>query len=126
MTNEPPRVVLVRHGETAWSRDRRHTGRTDIPLTALGEVQAAALAPRLAAWHFTQVLVSPLSRARLTAGLAGLEDPQTCEDRSSGTTEPTRGAPHGPSGRTDPLGTCSATGSPAVRRCIRWRPGWTG
>ena len=80
MTNEPPRVVLVRHGETAWSRDRRHTGRTDIPLTALGEVQAAALAPRLAAWHFTQVLVSPLSRARLTAELAGLEDPQTCED----------------------------------------------
>ena len=80
MTNEPPRVVLVRHGETAWSRDRRHTGRTDIPLTALGEVQAAALAPRLAAWHFTQVLVSPLSRARLTAGLAGLEDPETCED----------------------------------------------
>jgi broad specificity phosphatase PhoE len=75
MTPDPNRLVLVRHGETAWSRDRRHTGRTDIPLTPLGESQAARLAPRLAAFHFTQVLVSPLSRATLTAALGGLEDP---------------------------------------------------
>ena len=80
MTHDPPRVVLVRHGETAWSRDRRHTGRTDIPLTPLGEVEAAALAPRLAGWRFTDVLVSPLSRAVLTAELAGLEDPEICPD----------------------------------------------
>lgn len=76
MTYVPPRVVLVRHGETAWSRDRRHTGLTDIPLTPRGEVQAASLAPRLAGWHFANVLVSPLSCARLTAELAGLEDVQ--------------------------------------------------
>ncbi len=80
MTYIPPRVVLIRHGETAWSRDRRHTGRTDIPLTPRGEVQAASLAPRLAAWHFEQVLVSPLSRARLTAELAGLEEVEVTPD----------------------------------------------
>ena len=72
MTNERSRVVLVHHGETAWSRDRRHTGRTDIPLTPQGEAQAAALAPRLAAWTFSHILVSPLVRAGRTADLAGL------------------------------------------------------
>lgn len=68
-----PRVALIRHGETAWSRDRRHTGRTDIPLTPLGEEQAAALAPRLAGWDLAEVLVSPLARATRTAQLAGLD-----------------------------------------------------
>ena len=80
MTPVPPRLVLVRHGETAWSRDRRHTGRTDIPLTPLGEIQAAGLAPRLAGWHFARVLVSPLSRAVQTAELAGLEEPEITPD----------------------------------------------
>ena len=80
MTPDPHRMVLVRHGETAWSRDRRHTGRTDIPLTPLGETQAARLAPRLAAWSFTQVLVSPLSRATRTAELGGLDRPEPVED----------------------------------------------
>jgi len=73
-------MVLIRHGETAWSRDRRHTGRTDIPLTPVGESQAAALAPRLARWTFDRVLVSPLSRARRTAELAGLERPESTGD----------------------------------------------
>ncbi len=73
-------MVLVRHGETAWSRDRRHTGRTDIPLTLLGESQAAGLASRLAGWEFSRALVSPLARARRTAELAGLEGPETTED----------------------------------------------
>ncbi len=72
MPSRLPRVVLIRHGETAWSRDRRHTGRTDIPLTPLGEDQAAALAHRVAGWNFAEVLVSPLVRARRTAELAGL------------------------------------------------------
>ena len=70
---EPPgRLVLVRHGETEWSRDGRHTGRTDVPLTADGERDARLLAPRLEAFDFTAVLSSPLSRARRTAELAGL------------------------------------------------------
>ena len=80
MTNSQPRAVLIRHGETAWSRDRRHTGRTDIPLTPWGEAQAPALAPRLAGRHFAEVLVSPLSRATRTAELAGLSDVEITAD----------------------------------------------
>jgi broad specificity phosphatase PhoE len=65
-------LVLVRHGQTEWSRDGRHTGRTDIPLTADGERDAAALAERLASRRFGLVLTSPLVRAARTAELAGL------------------------------------------------------
>ena len=68
-----PELWLVRHGETEWSRVRRHTGRTDIPLTAEGERAARATAPRLAGVHFDLVLASPLQRAWRTAELAGLE-----------------------------------------------------
>jgi probable phosphoglycerate mutase len=66
------RIVLVRHGETAWSRTDRHTGRTDIPLDPEGEAQARLLGPRLADWRFAEVLYSPLQRARRTCELAGL------------------------------------------------------
>jgi probable phosphoglycerate mutase len=65
-------IVLIRHGETAWSRDGRHTGRTDVPLTEAGRAQAAAVGPRLAGRAFARVLCSPLVRARETADLAGL------------------------------------------------------
>ncbi|HKG39189.1 MAG TPA: histidine phosphatase family protein [Conexibacter sp.] len=65
---------LARHGETEWSRARRHTGRTDIPLTARGEEQAAALGSRLRGVRFALVLTSPLERARRTAELAGFGD----------------------------------------------------
>jgi probable phosphoglycerate mutase len=65
-------VVLVRHGETEWSRSGQHTGTTDIPLTEAGRRQAAALARRLRDWDFALVLSSPLSRALETARLAGL------------------------------------------------------
>jgi len=67
-------VVLVRHGETEWTKSKQHTGRQDIPLNADGRRQAELLRPRLAAWQFTRVFVSPLSRARDTATLAGLGD----------------------------------------------------
>jgi broad specificity phosphatase PhoE len=64
-------VVLVRHGETQWSLEGRHTGRTDLPLTAEGRRQAQRLVPALAAWRFTIVLTSPLQRASETCRLAG-------------------------------------------------------
>lgn len=64
-------IVLVRHGQTEWSREGRHTGRSDIPLTADGERDAAALAARLER-PFGLVLTSPLQRAARTAELAGL------------------------------------------------------
>jgi probable phosphoglycerate mutase len=75
----PGSLVLVRHGETQWSRDGRHTGRTDLPLTDAGEQDARALTPRLARFDFAAVYCSPLSRARRTAELAGL-DPVVDED----------------------------------------------
>ena len=66
-----PDIWLVRHGETEWSAAGRHTGRTDVPLTAGGRAAAAALAPVLSAHAFALVLTSPATRARDTARLAG-------------------------------------------------------
>ncbi|HVE73587.1 MAG TPA: histidine phosphatase family protein [Mycobacteriales bacterium] len=66
-------LVLVRHGQTEWSRTHRHTGRTDIPLTSYGERQAASLAPGLAGRALVAAFCSPLVRARRTAELAGVE-----------------------------------------------------
>jgi broad specificity phosphatase PhoE len=73
----PRRVVIVRHGETAWSRTGRHTGCTDVPLTDAGRAEASALAPALAGWTFDAVLVSPLERARDTLALLGRPEPPT-------------------------------------------------
>ena len=55
-------VYLARHGETAWTLSRQHTGRTDIPLTAHGERNALSLGERLHGMTFDKVLVSPLAR----------------------------------------------------------------
>jgi broad specificity phosphatase PhoE len=65
---------LIRHGETEWSHSGQHTGRTDIPLTAQGERQAALLGRRLAGRKYALVLTSPLRRARATCQLAGYGD----------------------------------------------------
>jgi probable phosphoglycerate mutase len=67
-----PKLYFIRHGETAWSLSRQHTGRSDLPLTENGEAQARALLPWLSAIDFTHVLTSPLQRARRTCVLAGL------------------------------------------------------
>jgi broad specificity phosphatase PhoE len=64
-------IYLARHGETEWALSGKHTGRTDIPLTAKGEREARRLAERLNWLTFTHVLTSPLQRARRTAELAG-------------------------------------------------------
>jgi probable phosphoglycerate mutase len=73
-------VVLLRHGETEWSVQRRHTGLTDLPLTPGGEEQARHAARLLAEHPFALVLASPLQRARRTAELAGLA-PIVTDDR---------------------------------------------
>ena len=65
-------VYPIRHGETEWSLNGRHTGVTDLPLTANGRRLAAALKPVLAKRSFKLVRVSPMQRARDTAELAGL------------------------------------------------------
>ena len=66
-------LILLRHGETEWSRAGRHTGRTDIPLTPAGEAAAASLAPALAGRDIVAVFTSPAQRAVRTAELAGLD-----------------------------------------------------
>lgn len=65
------RIVLVRHGETEWSRTGRHTGLTDLGLTPRGEDEARLVTGTLAAWTFSATYTSPLQRARETATLAG-------------------------------------------------------
>lgn len=73
---QPPRahgrLVLVRHGQTLWAATGRHTGRTDVPLTAAGEASARALPILLEGFTLDEVRTSPLARARETARLAGL------------------------------------------------------
>lgn len=73
-------LIVIRHGETEWSRTQRHTGRTDVPLTARGEEQARGLAPVLRHREITRVLVSPAARASETAWLAGLDRAATDAD----------------------------------------------
>lgn len=63
---------LIRHAETEWSRAKRHTGRTDVPLTDEGRTAAAKLGPRLAGRAWSAVWTSPLARASETCALAGL------------------------------------------------------
>ncbi|MDX6243292.1 MAG: hypothetical protein QOE76_1015 [Frankiales bacterium] len=73
-------IVLLRHGDTTWSLERRHTGLTDLALTSGGEEQARHAARLLAGRPFALVLTSPLQRARRTAELAGLS-PVVTDDR---------------------------------------------
>lgn len=65
----PLQLILVRHGETEWSRTGRHTGRTDAPLTERGRAEAGDAAETLAGWSIARVYTSPLSRARDSAHL---------------------------------------------------------
>jgi broad specificity phosphatase PhoE len=66
-----PEIHVIRHGETAWTESRQHTGLTDIPLTERGERQARRFGEYLRGRTFAHVLTSPLQRARRTCELAG-------------------------------------------------------
>ena len=72
--SKDPELWLVRHGETEWSRDGRHTSTTDLDLTENGVEVARALSERLAGESFDLVLSSPRHRALRTAVLAGVDD----------------------------------------------------
>jgi len=74
-----PRLWLVRHGETAWSLSRQHTGATDLPLLPQGERQARALGTLVAGRAFVRVLSSPMRRSLETARLAGHPDPEVTD-----------------------------------------------
>ena len=71
MSDPLPVTYLARHGETAWTISRRHTGLTDLPLTAHGQAEAVRLAERLAGLRLAAVFTSPLQRAVRTCELAG-------------------------------------------------------
>jgi probable phosphoglycerate mutase len=71
MTYELPEIHMIRHGETAWTVSRRHTGLTDIPLTERGEHQALRFGEHLRGRTFAHIFTSPLQRARRTCELAG-------------------------------------------------------
>ena len=73
MSERLPIVYLARHGETAWTLSRQHTGLTDLPLTERGERTARRLGERLKTLTFTGVLTSPLQRAARTCELAGFK-----------------------------------------------------
>jgi len=75
-----PKIYLVRHGETEWSRTGQHTSRTDLPLTAAGENEARAVGRRLRGVNFTRVLSSPRQRAVRTCVLAGLAEAPVIDD----------------------------------------------
>ena len=66
-----PRLFLARHGDTAWTESRQHTGLTDLPLNERGEEHARQLGERLKRFTFARVFTSPLQRASKTCALAG-------------------------------------------------------
>ena len=68
----PAQIAVVRHGQTEWSLNGRHTGTTDIPLTDAGRAEAVASAPLVQAMTIDRVVCSPLQRARETCSLLDL------------------------------------------------------
>jgi broad specificity phosphatase PhoE len=73
-------IVLLRHGQTEWSANGRHTSYTDLDLTEAGEQQAREAGARLHGRSFAAVISSPRRRALQTAELAGLTVTEVTED----------------------------------------------
>ena len=74
MSQEFPTIYLARHGETAWTVSRQHTGVTDLSLTDAGVRNAQQLGQRLSGLSFARVFTSPLQRTRQTCALAGFAE----------------------------------------------------
>ena len=102
-------LILLRHGETEWSLAGKHTGRTDIPLTASGEAAAKALAPLLSRRDIVAVFTSPARRAVTTAAFAGLSNAQPEPDLWEWDYGGYEGLTTRRSRRPGPAGTCGAT-----------------
>lgn len=68
------KIILARHGETAWNAEGRYQGQEDIPLSPVGETQARRLGERLREVRIDRAVASPLLRALRTAQLALGED----------------------------------------------------
>ena len=113
MSESKTELWLVRHGETEWSLDGRHTSWTDIPLTDHGRQRAEELRDFLAGRKFAAVFVSPRSRARETCDIAGYGDVAVVDDNlqewnygeSEGKTTQQMREVHGPAWSvwTDPI-----------------------
>ena len=117
MSASLPRVYLARHGETAWTISRQHTGRTDIPLTARGEANARSLGERLKGETFELVCVSPLGRARRTCELAGFgAHARPAADLLEWDYGADEGRTTAEIPRSGQSGTCSATAVPEANR----------
>ena len=119
-------IVLVRHGETEWSRDMRHTGRTDIPLTERGREEARVLRDALREWSFARVMVEPAEpgRRNLRAGRPG-RGAEICRGPARVGLRRVRG--HHDRGRSalgGPAGICGATAARAARPRLTWAPAW--
>ncbi len=112
-------LLLVRHGETEWSRSGQHTSWTDLPLTAHGEEQAKSLAPLLTGRTYARALASPLSRALRTANWRAYPGSWPTPTCTSGTTAATRASPPPRSTAPGPTGTCG----PTACRPARGAPG---
>jgi broad specificity phosphatase PhoE len=73
-------IWLVRHGETPWSLSGQHTGKTEMELTATGELMAKAIRRELAGHRFDLILTSPRVRARETCRLSGYGEAAGIDD----------------------------------------------
>jgi probable phosphoglycerate mutase len=104
MSEKKVELWLVRHGETEWSLDGRHTSVTDIPLTERGRERARELRDYLAGKKFAAVFVSPMQRAKETCEIArygdvAIVDPNLMEwnyGESEGKTTPEMRTKYGP------------------------------
>ena len=120
---DPPQLLVIRHGQTEWSRTGKHTGRTDIPLTEQGRDEARDAARTLDGWHLTtRAYRSPLRRARETAEIVARRRAvsRSTTRRWSGITATSKARPRRRADSGSRGGRCGPTRSPVARPSTRW------